>query len=295
MNYLNLNTNLCSNMEFGDCHPDQRGVWLSVMLYCAKEENSGVILGAKNLSNRAWIMGCGITKEEALKENPLIEWKGDDLHLKLYPIEQEEVMRKKREFGKRGGRPKINHDDSENKPCGLTKNNHMVSDAENVIVIEKERKGNSKGSAEGGLPPKPRVGSLKRPTVDELVTAIPDNTNDLLSLSIAQWAEHKQSLPARNQVQSIKSWLMMIKRMEKFDTSVVIDSIERAISNGWVGWDNDLKTDSGKAILKDHRPPEEKWKEWLGSFQRIHMMRYPHLNEVPEELKGFWDSKLEEF
>ena len=141
MKYLNLSVEVLKSPEFGACDYHEIGVWLILASYCATVENGGVIKGSKSWGDRQWItVGC--TKQE-VSNCSLFSFKGNDLHVFHYPVEQEAALKAKREAGKKGGRPPKNKD---LKPHGLQKDNHMVSSEHNVIVKE----GNSKGK-EGNI------------------------------------------------------------------------------------------------------------------------------------------------
>lgn len=45
MNWLNLRTEILHSPEFIGCHPTRRATWLSLSLWCASQENGGIVAG----------------------------------------------------------------------------------------------------------------------------------------------------------------------------------------------------------------------------------------------------------
>jgi len=122
MNYLNLHTDLLRSEEYIGAEPLERATWLSLLAWCATQENGGIIADCKNWSDRKWQQICGITKSEVETISELYEFKDDNLVVNFYPIESENTVKAKRENGNKGGRPKQTQWE---KPCGYPKPNHM--------------------------------------------------------------------------------------------------------------------------------------------------------------------------
>jgi hypothetical protein len=69
----------------------QRGAWLSFVMYSAKNDMDGIIVGAWLWTDQQWFDATGglisdlddIDNIEA--NSPLWKWVGDDLHIELYP------------------------------------------------------------------------------------------------------------------------------------------------------------------------------------------------------------------
>lgn len=103
MNWLNIKTSDLSSPEYIGSEPVSRATWLSVMGYCAVQENSGIIRNCKGWADRQWQQICGITCAEIEASKLLMTWRGNDLVVSFYPLDQQEKYRNKRKAGKTGG------------------------------------------------------------------------------------------------------------------------------------------------------------------------------------------------
>src|ERR1700761_1821834 len=103
MNWLNLPVSMARHPAFIGCEPVARATWLSVLLYCVEQENGGVLKGARAWKDRQWQQACGVTLAEAENAAPLLEWKGENLVVALYPKEKEREVKICRQAGKEGG------------------------------------------------------------------------------------------------------------------------------------------------------------------------------------------------
>ena len=69
--------------------------------------------------------------------------------------------------------------------------------------------------------------------------------------AVTDWAEHKQSLPGKDKIRTLKSWGTALRRILKVASSsgggVVCEMIDKAIANGWKGWEHE----SGKTGRQD--------------------------------------------
>ena len=104
MNWLNLQTSVIRSPEYVGCDPVQRATWLNLMVYCAEQENGGVIPGAASWKDRRWQQTCGVTKPEVDDQCDLWSFDGENLTIWGYPAEKEEEIQKMRESGARGGK-----------------------------------------------------------------------------------------------------------------------------------------------------------------------------------------------
>ena len=104
MNWLNLQTSVIRSPEYVGCDPVQRATWLNLMIYCAEQENGGVIPSAASWKDRRWQQTCGVTKSEVEDKCELWSFDGDNLTLWGYPSEKEEEIQRNRESGHRGGK-----------------------------------------------------------------------------------------------------------------------------------------------------------------------------------------------
>lgn len=170
MNWLNIELTTLRSEEYLGSDPVQRATWLNLLAYCADQENGGVIKSCGEWGSRKWLQLLGVTKEETQIASDLWHWCGKSLHVWNYPKSKEIEVRRKRELGKKGGRPKKVNDTSADKPDGSRADNLEVPKCENG----KERKGKEE---EGN-----KKKAFVAPTIDEVKTRIVDyaKSKDLL-------------------------------------------------------------------------------------------------------------------
>ena len=123
MKWLNIEIEHLRGPEYLGADTEERATWLSLMAFCAAQENYGVIEGCSGWKCRKWQQICGVTKDEAGMKSELYSYDGDDLHVHFYPVAQQAAVKSKRENGKLGGRPKKVKEleplkTNENKPHG---------------------------------------------------------------------------------------------------------------------------------------------------------------------------------
>ena len=63
-----------------------RATWLSLLAYCAKQENSGRIANCRSWGNDTWAQIAGLRKAEVHTPCGLWEWDGDDVVVWGYPF-----------------------------------------------------------------------------------------------------------------------------------------------------------------------------------------------------------------
>lgn len=107
------------------------------------------------------------------------------------------------------------------------------------------------------LPPRAsggaRSGKAGKVSVGELLRLIPTDWHPKRVEAAADWAEYKQDLPASKAVRSLASWRKALARMGKRSPDEVADMVERAIANGWQGWEHESKPTSNANGKTDHR------------------------------------------
>jgi hypothetical protein len=131
MNWLNVDMMLPQKPEFTAAKYEQRGVWFTLLAWCARVENGGCIAAARTWSEEMWLQTCGLRAKSVRGSCTLWRWDDEDLILWGYPSEQEDTTKQNRVDGKKGGRPK-----KENNPPVLPEG---ITGGENPK--EKERKG----------------------------------------------------------------------------------------------------------------------------------------------------------
>jgi hypothetical protein len=112
MQWLNVELALLRGPELSTATPAELGVWLKLTAYCAANENGGLIAGAATWNDRHWLIRCGVTGKEVAGVTNLLKTEGNDIRVAFYPSEKEEEVKRNRENGKRGGRPKYNQVDN---------------------------------------------------------------------------------------------------------------------------------------------------------------------------------------
>jgi hypothetical protein len=105
---------------------------------------------------------------------------------------------------------------------------------------------------------KPAAKSKKHPTADQLMEATRDYPAKWTSQLITQvhaWAEYKQSLSGNAKVRSLTSWAAMLARIDNVQKmrgpGTVCEMINKAIANGWQGWEHD--SGNGKSTIASTR------------------------------------------
>jgi hypothetical protein len=104
MIWINIKTTTLRESEYISASPTQQATWLKLLAYCSEHENGGIIAGAGEWNERAWLFGCGITLDEVRERCGL--WLFDEsgnLRVWNYPAEKELEVIAKREAGRRGG------------------------------------------------------------------------------------------------------------------------------------------------------------------------------------------------
>lgn len=173
MDWLNLHYSILDSPDVIGSTPTERATWLFLLRLCIGQENGGRIKGAKGWGDRKWQQVVRVTLREVQQKTTLWGWNGDDLIVSYYPIEKEEEVRRNRDNGKRGGRPKQNHLD-----------NHLVNPLITTRFDSAEtegkgigREGKGRESEAGQPPPDVMDGMNKDETTIELAKSIPMEIN----------------------------------------------------------------------------------------------------------------------
>jgi hypothetical protein len=79
-------------------------------------------------------------------------------------------------------------------------------------------------------------------------------TSQLIT-QVHAWAEYKQSLAGNAKVRSLTSWAAMLTRIDNVQKmrgpGTVCEMINKAIANGWQGWEHD--SGNGKSTIASTR------------------------------------------
>jgi len=140
MKYLNIEVATLRGPDYVGAEPTERATWLSLLGYCADQENGGVIRGCRQWADRQWQQTCGVTRQEVNLTSFLYQWNGDDMVVKYYPIHAEVALAAKRAGGHRGGKQsgKVRRSRSEGMLEGMLQ-------AEVEAPLERKGKGKGKG------------------------------------------------------------------------------------------------------------------------------------------------------
>jgi hypothetical protein len=121
--------------------------------------------------------------------------------------------------------------------------------------------------------------SGKVPTAQQLTTAVGDRVHDgdwqdlwrgKLEKAVEAWARYKQSLTGKAKVRSMESWEAALTRIETVahdrGVDVVCDMIQKAIANGWQGWEHETNGSRGGSrittAVRSNRNWDEEIPEW---------------------------------
>jgi hypothetical protein len=180
--YLNLTITSFQRPEYLFSEPIARATWLNLLAWCARVENSGRIEGCRFWTNRQWQQVCGVTLKEVTRACELWSWEGDDLVVWAFPVEQQDVVIRKRiqakENGRAGGRPP--KDKTQQEPT-LVSDNEPISESEREGNgrEDKEREGNENKAAGAYAPSPPPVQSLPPRVAEGLASMWPDAPRSL--------------------------------------------------------------------------------------------------------------------
>lgn len=105
MEYLKLQRSFRESDAWMAADVHARGAWTSVAGFCADEENSGRIVGAKAWIDRLWLLraGCGLACIEHMIASHLAAWDGDDLVVAGYDIIGQQHYQAKRKVARDAG------------------------------------------------------------------------------------------------------------------------------------------------------------------------------------------------
>ena len=162
MRWLNLEISNLRSPSFVGAEPVERATWLSLLAYCADQENGGIIAECRAWKDRQWQQTCGITQAEAQQECLLWDWDGDNLCVAFFPLAKQAEVQIKREAGKLGGSVKSEAKTQASRVNGA-KHNPSTTQADTQSQSKqkpssnpterkgKESNGNGKEGEEGGV------------------------------------------------------------------------------------------------------------------------------------------------
>jgi len=167
MDWLNLHLPTLRSAEFLGSDPVDRATWLCLMAFCVDQENGGVIEGCSEWGDRKWQQLVGVTREEVTDCAELWEWKDGALIVMFYPKEKEDLIKARREAGRKGGQSK-----SEAKTAAVRQNGNKGGRPQEPNGKQKPKQNQSNNQTEGEReveeevevqsPPNAREGQVKR-------------------------------------------------------------------------------------------------------------------------------------
>lgn len=104
MHWLNIEIIRTQGPEYTSAEPAQQLAWFHLLLYCAQQENGGIIREAATFTDRQWMRLIDVEGATLRTQCSLWTWREDgSLIVWEYPAKQEQVVQAKREGGRRGG------------------------------------------------------------------------------------------------------------------------------------------------------------------------------------------------
>jgi hypothetical protein len=107
-------------------------------------------------------------------------------------------------------------------------------------------------------PPAKPAKAGKHPTAEELIRSTEvyeDDWSGPLMTQVKAWATYKQSLVGNAKVRSLQSWAAALSRIDNVQKmrgpGTVCEMINKAIANGWQGWEHD--SGNGKSTIASTR------------------------------------------
>jgi len=216
MNWLNIHTDTLRSQEFLGAEPVERATWLALLGWCATQENSGVIQGAKSWTDRRWQQTCGVTKAEADTKSELFLFEGESLVVSFYPVEKQAEVVAKREAGKRGGRPRKPLETQGEKPHGKPDGSAEVNHEPKQSESEAETEGKRREEKERERKEKERREKAQlEADAERVYQAYPRKTDKQPALKAITKALKTKAMSADQMVEHLKTYSESVKDKEK--------------------------------------------------------------------------------
>lgn len=234
MNWINLRTETLRSADFANAKPGAIETWLRVLAYSCEQENGGRLAGAVAWTERAWLMACGVTKQEIENAKPLLFDDGVDFFIAEYPTEKEHEIKAKRKAGMEGGKKRARNakksetavvkNQSKNSIASSTASNFASTEGEG----EWERNGNRKEKQNGNENGNPK--NLRTATQVEMPSAL---AGEDFEEAWKEWAEYRKQA-------KLKAYLPMGAQKQLAELATIgkaraIAAINHSIAQGWQG------------------------------------------------------------
>ena len=117
MRWIPLETQLRTDADFVGATAGERGVWLSLFLYCADRETGGTITGCGKWSSVQFERLLGVSLDDLHTTSRLWRWDGDDVIVEFYSATAEIRYQKMRENNRKAANVRwSNQSDSDEPP-----------------------------------------------------------------------------------------------------------------------------------------------------------------------------------
>ena len=230
MIYLNVITSIIQSPEYVGSEPTDRATWWNLSLYCAAQENGGVIHGCADWGDRRWQQTCGVTLSEAEAVCDLWSWEDGNLIVWAYPVEKEQLVKEKREAGRAGGK--------------------VTSDAKTEAVrLNGAKGGRPRTKADGGqnqskTPEKPSTNQSRTPENQSTnLSKTPEKPNGM-EWNEMEWKRESRRASA-SEVESV--YLDALPT----ENAVSLQILERTVQSMRSGWSVPLSYAERRAMLEN--------------------------------------------
>ncbi len=232
MDWLNIHRSTLAAEQFLGCEPIQRATWLCLMAYCADQENGGRIEGASEWGDRKWQQVVRVTKSEVSEVCPLWSWEGGAVVVWAYPAEKEAEVRRNRENGGRGGRPR-KPEQNHLVISGLTQTETETEPPAPISAeTEQERNRNRKGNKKGKEEQQARRAGFSPDQFDHLIPAQLADQPAFLDA----WHDWTASRHERRKPISERAAQLQLATLAGLGGAVAaVASIRQSIANDWQG------------------------------------------------------------
>lgn len=262
MHWLNIEIIRTQGPEYTSAEPAQQLAWFHLLLYCAQQENGGIIREASTFTDRQWMRLIDVEGATLRGECLLWTWAQDgSLIVWEYPAKQEQVVQAKREGGRRGGDAKAQNRST---PSGTpsrtptstpsrtpsTKEEEKEEEKEELKQEEEEK---PQRVPQGDPPPpaaKPEEAKPEKekrpkpgPEPEACATTLPGKPSAELMEAWGEWQQYRQRraiAPGRQRVAwTAQAARLSAKQVSQYAAShgdrMVCDRIASAINGEWQG------------------------------------------------------------
>lgn len=227
MKWLNIYLPDLHSAPYIGSEPRERAAWLSVLGYCAEQENGGRIADCRGWKDRQWQQTCGVTLREVESAAKLLVWDGQDLTVVFYPIDSERVVQAKRLGGSRGGQAS---GQARSKDTSTTASSTPLSTPSSCARTERKGKGKER-EEEGNKDSATPAGVSLQLALEE---SFPVNLEtDAFRQAWGEWLEYRRE--RRLTIYKPRSVSAQIKELSEWGEAAAITSIRDSIRQQWQG------------------------------------------------------------